>query len=123
MIVTITLNPAIDYHVYVADLKRDKTNVMAKKEICCGGKGINVNKALSLLKENSVATGFLFSNDSSLFENELNDKYIVSDFVTIEGSTRTNIKINDQNGNLIEINENNQVEKDFIKLMKKLISI
>ncbi|MDI9540819.1 MAG: 1-phosphofructokinase family hexose kinase [Bacillota bacterium] len=121
MIVTITLNPAIDYHVYVADLKRDKTNVMAKKEICCGGKGINVNKALSLLKENSVATGFLFSNDSSLFENELNDKYIVSDFVTIEGSTRTNIKINDQNGNLIEINENNQVEKkDFIKLMKKI---
>jgi len=121
VIVTVTLNPAIDYHVYVAELKKDKTNVMVKKEICCGGKGINVSKALSLLKENSVATGFLFSNDVFLFEKELNNKYITSDFVIIEGSTRTNIKINQQDGSLIEINDNNQVtEKDFISLMDKL---
>lgn len=121
MIVTVTLNPAIDYHIYVANIKKDKTNVMDKKEICCGGKGINVSKALSLLKENSVATGFLFSNDVFLFEKELNNKYITSDFVIIEGSTRTNIKINQQDGSLIEINDNNQVtEKDFISLMDKL---
>ena len=110
MIVTITLNPAIDYHVYVADLKRDKTNVMAKKEICCEEKD-KCQQSFIAFKRELRCDRFSFSNDSSLFENELNDKYIVSDFVTIEGSTRTNIKINDQNGNLIEINENNQVEK------------
>lgn len=121
MIVTVTLNPAIDYHIYVADLKKDRTNVMAKKEICCGGKGINVNKALSLLKEKSVATGFLFSNDLSLFAKELNDKYITSDFVVVKGSTRTNIKINQQDGSLIEINDNNEVkETDFDNLMSKI---
>ncbi len=121
MIVTVTLNPAIDYHVYVAELKKDKTNVMVKKEICCGGKGINVNKTLALLKEKSVATGFLFSSDVSLFTKELNDKYITSDFVVIKGSTRTNIKINEHNGSLIEINENNEVkESDFDSLMRKI---
>ncbi|HPW53291.1 MAG TPA: 1-phosphofructokinase family hexose kinase [Erysipelotrichaceae bacterium] len=121
MIVTVTLNPAIDYHIYVATLSRDKTNVMEKKEICCGGKGINVSRTLALLKEKSVATGFLFSNDAALFEKQLNDKYISSDFVIVEGSTRTNIKINQQNGSLIEINENNIVkEADFDKLIRKI---
>ncbi len=44
---------------------------MDKKEICYGGKGINVNNDLSFLKENSVGTGFLFSNDALLFEKKL----------------------------------------------------
>lgn len=121
MIVTVTLNPAIDYHIYLEKLKKDKTNVMAKKEICGGGKGINVNKTLALLKEKSVATGFLFSNDVNLFEKQLDNKYITSDFVVIEGSTRVNIKINQNDGSLIEINENNKVDQsDLDKLLNKI---
>ena len=115
MIITVTLNPAIDYHIYVSNLSSDKTNVMDKEEICCGEKGINVNNALALLKEKSVTTGFLFSNDVTLFEQQLNNEHIVNDFLIVEDSTRTNIKINQQDGSLIEINENNKVkELDFL---------
>jgi fructose-1-phosphate kinase PfkB-like protein len=71
VIITVTLNLAIDYHIYVGNLNKEKTNVMDKKEICYGGKGINVNNDLSFLKENSVGTGFLFSNDALLFEKKL----------------------------------------------------
>lgn len=71
MIITVALNLTIDYHIYVGNLNKGKTNVMDKKEICYGGKGINVNNDLSFLKENSVGTGFLFSNDVLLFEKEL----------------------------------------------------
>ncbi|MGI6607846.1 MAG: 1-phosphofructokinase family hexose kinase [Erysipelotrichaceae bacterium] len=121
MIITVTLNPAIDYYVYVTNLSSSKTNIIEKKEIRCGGKGINVNKTLSFLKEKSVATGFLFSNDVVLFEKELNNEYIIGDFVIVEGSTRTNIKINQQDGSLIEINENNKVkETDFFRLLSRL---
>lgn len=118
MIVTVTLNPAIDKHLIVDKLYFDKTNIVKDKRVTYGGKGINVSNYLSLLKQENVATGFMFSNDEDKFNQALSSGYTKCDFLTVEGSTRENIKI-DHNGKLLEINDNNVVtssdQRRFIK--------
>ncbi len=111
MIVTITLNPAIDKHIIVNDLYYDKTNIIKDKKIIYGGKGINVSSFLSLLKQENISSGFMFSYDEKSFISKSNNEYTNCDFLTVSGHTRENIKI-DHNGRLLEFNDNNVVSHE-----------
>ncbi|MDO4378712.1 MAG: 1-phosphofructokinase family hexose kinase [Erysipelotrichia bacterium] len=111
MIITVTLNPAVDRYLFLDELSWDKTNVVRDKKVICGGKGINVSYYLSLLKQKNIASGFLFVDDEKIFKQQINNSYTEVDFLTVKGKTRENLKINSQN-QLLEINDNNFVTND-----------
>lgn len=122
MIVTVTMNPAIDKTVEIDSLLPGGLNRIQKVEYDAGGKGINVSKTIYELGGESIATGFLGGNAGKTIESVLNQKNIKNDFIWVEGETRTNTKVFEENGNVTELNEPGpQIQKEQIEeLMKKL---
>lgn len=103
MIYTVTLNPALDYTVWVADLAMGKTNRTARETLHFGGKGINVCAVLGALGEPSVALGFAAGFVGEALCNMLHCAHITHDFVRLsQGETRINIKL--KTGEETEIN-------------------
>ncbi len=111
MIITVTLNPAVDRYLFLDKLSLDKTNIVRGKKVVCGGKGINVSYYLSLLKQKNIASGFLFADDEKNFKQQICNSYTKVDFLTVEGKTRENLKIN-CHSQLLEINDNNFVTNE-----------
>lgn len=105
MIVTVTMNPAIDKTVEIGYLQQGGLNRISKVEYDAGGKGINVSKTICELGGESVATGFLAGNAGRTIKNVLDEKGIQNDFVWIKGETRTNTKVFEENGMVTELNE------------------
>ncbi len=106
MIITVTLNPAIDKTVIVEDLKLGEVNRVSRVHMDAGGKGINVSKMIKNLGEESLATGIIAGNTGLFIKEQLNIMKIKNDFVEIDGNTRTNIKLVDIVNNMhTDINE------------------
>jgi 1-phosphofructokinase/tagatose 6-phosphate kinase len=88
-----------------------------------GGKGINVARAVKTLGWPVIATGFVGGRKGDQIVADLNDEGILSDFVRIEGESRTYTAVVDP-ANLVvtEINEHgpqisqNEFERIFDKL-------
>lgn len=93
MIYTITLNPAIDMTIYLSRLEKGQVNRSSYYMIDAGGKGINVSKVIKALGRDSIALGFLGEENSTWFLKYLQKFGIKSDFIFVNGLTRTNIKI------------------------------
>ena len=64
MIITVSMNPAIDKTVEIEALQPGGLNRIQKVEYDAGGKGINVSKTICELGGESIATGFLGGNAS-----------------------------------------------------------
>lgn len=105
MIVTVTMNPAIDKTVEIARFQHGGLNRIQKAEYDAGGKGINVSKTIYELGGNSVAAGFLGGNTGRTIEKVLREAGISCDFVRVDGETRTNTKVFEADGTLTELNE------------------
>ena len=105
MIITVTMNPAIDKTVEVSKFTYGSLNRIQKVEYDAGGKGINVSKTICELGGQSIATGFLAGNNGQTIVNVLKAKGIDCDFVEVEGETRTNTKVVETDGTLTELNE------------------
>lgn len=122
MIITVTLNPAIDKTVYIDKLKAKTLNRVSSSLFDIGGKGINVSKTISSLNSVSIATGLLGKDNNSFIINGLNYLSIENDFVYVDGSVRTNLKVIEEDGSLTEINESGPtINKDKIdELILKL---
>lgn len=122
MIVTVTMNPAIDKTVEIDTLLPGGLNRIKKVEYDAGGKGINVSKTIRELGGVSIATGFLGGNAGKTIENVLNEKNIQNDFLWVEGETRTNTKVFEESGAVTELNEPGPVisEEQIKELLKKL---
>lgn len=122
MIVTVTMNPAIDKTVEIDTLVPEGLNRIRKVEYDAGGKGINVSKTICELGGTSIATGFLGGNAGKTIENVLKARNIQHDFIWVEGETRTNTKVFEKNGAVTELNEpgpeitNEQVDELLEKL-------
>ena len=105
MIVTVTMNPAIDKTIEIDRLNRGNLNRIEKIEYDAGGKGINVSKTIHELGGESIATGFLGGNAGRVIEEILDSRGIKHDFVWVDGETRTNTKVCEQDGTVTELNE------------------
>ena len=105
MIVTVTMNPAIDKTIEIDRLNRGNLNRIEKIEYDAGGKGINVSKTIHELGGESIATGFLGGNAGRVIEEVLDSRGIKHDFVWVEGETRTNTEVCEQDGTVTELNE------------------
>lgn len=106
MVITVTLNPAMDKTLIVDNFRAGVVNRASSLRYDIGGKGINVSKVLKNLGIESVSTGFLGGIWEKTFEKELQERNIAFDFVHVNGNTRTNTKIVDNvNMTFTDVNE------------------
>ena len=96
MIVTVTLNPAVDQTLELEQLLLGDTNRVRDSRIDPGGKGINVSRVLRELGRESLATGFAPGSLGRFVEHSLLELGILCDFVHTRGQTRTNLTIVDE---------------------------
>ena len=104
MIVTVTMNPAIDKTALVEHFVLRGLNRLQSVKSDAGGKGINVSKTIHALGGTSLATGFLGGQSGRIIAEALNELGIEM-IVYIEGETRTNLKVTEPDGSLTELNE------------------
>lgn len=93
MIYTLTLNPALDRELAVLAFALDEVLRASAVRIDCGGKGLNVSRALAALGAESVALGFVGGATGGSLTVGLADLGIRTDFVQVADETRTNISI------------------------------
>jgi 1-phosphofructokinase family hexose kinase len=106
MIVTVTLNAAIDRTLTVPNFQRGQRHRASAGVTLAGGKGINVARALKALGVPVVATGLVGGTTGSRIVGELTHEAILNDFVHIEGESRTSTAVVDPTGGTYtEINE------------------
>jgi 1-phosphofructokinase len=105
MIITVSLNPAIDKTAELDALCTGQLNRLRNVLTDIGGKGINASKTISALGGTSIATGFAGGVTGEDIVHSLELMGITADFVRVNGITRTNLKILDQGIRLTELNE------------------
>lgn len=106
MIVTVTLNAAIDRTLTVPNFQRGQRHRASAGVMLAGGKGINVARALKALGVPVVATGFVGGTTGTRIVEELTAEAILNDFVRIDGESRTSTAVVDPaDGTYTEINE------------------
>lgn len=95
MIITVTLNPAIDQTVYIDNFQVNEVNRIKSIRKDIGGKGINVSQNLNNLKKDNLCVSILGG---------LNGQFIKDAFVSqgfnfkvfeVEGDVRVNLKVVD----------------------------
>ncbi|WP_139488001.1 1-phosphofructokinase [Brevibacillus dissolubilis] len=93
MIYTVTLNPSVDYHIWLSSFSEGETHVVEREAKMAGGKGINVSIVLKQLGMESKALGFLGGFTGEFIRMELNAKGVSHDFIPVAGDTRINMKL------------------------------
>lgn len=109
MIITVTMNPAIDKTIELNTFVHGDLNRIQKVILDAGGKGINVSKTIRALGGESLATGFLGGRNGDYIQEVLRKFSIKTDFVKIEEETRVNTKIAETTGLVTELNEKGPV--------------
>ena len=106
MIVTVTLNAAIDRTLTVPNFQLGQRHRASQGLTLAGGKGINVARALKRLDVPVVATGLAGGRTGTRIVEELTAEAILNDFVRIDGESRTSTAIVDPaGGSYTEVNE------------------
>ncbi len=123
MIITVTMNPAIDKTVDLDNMVHGGLNRLKNVIIDAGGKGINVSKTIKELGGETIATGFVGGSGGMLIKKVLQDLGIQADFVEIKNEVRTNLKVVEADGNVTEFNEPGPVvsEDELEALTQKLL--
>jgi len=106
MIYTVTLNPAVDRELTVGAIEYDTVLRAQSWHIDYGGKGFNVSRMLRSMGMTSCALGFVGGKSGEILHDGLRALKIKTDFVWVEGETRTNISIVTTGDNhYIKVNE------------------
>ncbi|HSP70988.1 MAG TPA: 1-phosphofructokinase family hexose kinase [Gaiellaceae bacterium] len=106
MIVTVTLNAAIDRTLTVPNFQLGQRHRASEGVALAGGKGINVARALKRLGVPVVATGLAGGRTGTQIVEELTGEAILNDFVRIGDESRTSTAVVDPtSGSYTEINE------------------
>jgi 1-phosphofructokinase family hexose kinase len=106
MIYTLTLNPAVDRELTVPEIEFDTVLRASAWRVDFGGKGFNVSRMLKSLGSPSTALGFAGGKSGELLRDGLKSLGIGTDFVWVEGETRTNVSIVPEgHGSYIKANE------------------
>jgi 1-phosphofructokinase family hexose kinase len=106
MILTVTLNAAIDRTVAVPNFRLGHRHRAVESRTLAGGKGINVARALKLLGRPVIAAGFAGGPTGNRLVEQLGEESVLTDFTRIAGETRINLAVVDPtSGEQTEINE------------------
>jgi 1-phosphofructokinase family hexose kinase len=106
VILTVTLNAAVDRTVAVPNFRLSRRHRAVEARTVAGGKGINVARALSLLGRPVIATGFVGGPTGTRVLEQLHEESVLTDFIRIAAETRINLAVIDPtSGDQTEINE------------------
>jgi 1-phosphofructokinase/tagatose 6-phosphate kinase len=106
VILTVTLNAAIDRTVAVPNFRLGRRHRAVESRTVAGGKGINVARALTLLGRPVIATGFVGGPTGTRVLEQLHEESVLTDFIRIAAETRINLAVIDPtSGDQTEINE------------------
>ncbi|MFZ7133601.1 MAG: 1-phosphofructokinase [Eubacteriales bacterium] len=119
LIITVTLNPAIDYTIYLNHFKLGNVNSVEHAMADPGGKGINVSKVIKNLGGDGIALGFVGGENGKLLIKQLDALDIRHCFTQVQGNTRRNLKIVDGNTReTTDVNENGEmIQKDELNAL------
>ncbi len=124
MIITVTMNPAIDKTVDLEHMDHGGLNRVRNVLMDAGGKGINVSKTIKELGGETIATGFVGGSSGSYIKKVLQEQGIQPDFIETGKEVRTNLKVVEADGNVTEFNEPGPVitSQEQEALIQKLLS-
>ena len=125
MILSVCPNPSRDCTLELDSLNVGRLNRIRNKVETYSGKALNVAIGVSRLGADSFASGFMFEDGGSLFEDRLERENVKYDFVMNKGSVRVNYKIIDNKSMLTEINDKGDEvsldkQKELLSLIGKL---
>jgi 1-phosphofructokinase len=102
MIITVTLNAAIDRIIEVKNFREGEHNRGRLVRVVPAGKGVNVSRVLAQLGIQNAASGFVGSGELELYREGLSHMKgaagIAEAFIAVAGHTRTNTTIVDPLG-------------------------
>lgn len=128
MILTVTLNPTVDKAYEIENLIPGEVIRVGESRQAAAGKGIQVAKVANLLHEQVTATGFLGGHNGEYIREFLENAGILTEFIAVEGETRTCINIKDlSTGRITELLEQGapvteQHQKEFLDEFRSLLS-
>lgn len=96
MILTVTLNAAIDKRYVVEEARPGEVNRVKECEYTPGGKGLNVSKPAAIYGAEVTATGFVGGHAGHYIEDALKPFHIKSAFYHMEAESRSCINIWDE---------------------------
>jgi 1-phosphofructokinase len=106
MIITVTLNAAIDKSLSVPNFRLGRRHRTVDQRTTAGGKGVNIARTLKTLGQPVIATGMAGGGTGTRIVEQLTEESILNDFVRIREESRTNTSVLDPtNGEQTEINE------------------
>jgi 1-phosphofructokinase/tagatose 6-phosphate kinase len=106
MIITVTLNPALDRTLEVPSFTPGRRHRTVDQRAIPGGKGVNVARALMLLGQPVIASGMVGGATGTRIIEALTDESILNAFVRIRDESRTNMAVLDPTTGIhTEINE------------------
>ncbi len=106
MIITVTLNAAIDKTLAVPNFRLGRRHRAVEQTAMAGGKGVNVARALRGLGQPVIATGIAGGPTGTRIVEHLTEEGILNDFVRIREESRTSTAVIDPtSGEQTEINE------------------
>ncbi len=106
MIITVTLNAAIDKSLAVPNFRLARRHRTVDQRTMAGGKGVNIARTLKALGQPVIATGFAGGATGTHIVEQLTEESILNDFVRIREESRTNTSVLDPTtGDQTEINE------------------
>jgi 1-phosphofructokinase family hexose kinase len=106
MIITVTLNAAIDKSLAVPNFRLGRRHRTVEQRTMAGGKGVNIARTLKALGQPVIATGFAGGATGTHIVEQLTEESILNDFVRIRDESRTNTSVLDPTtGAQTEINE------------------
>jgi 1-phosphofructokinase family hexose kinase len=106
VIITVTLNAAIDKSLAVPNFRLGRRHRTVEQRTMAGGKGVNIARTLKALGQPVIATGFAGGATGTHIVEQLTEESILNDFVRIREESRTNTSVLDPTtGAQTEINE------------------
>jgi 1-phosphofructokinase/tagatose 6-phosphate kinase len=106
MIITVTLNAAIDRTLSVPNFRPGRRHRTVESTTMAGGKGVNIARTLKTLGQPVIATGFAGGPTGTRIVEQLTEESILTDFVRIRAESRTNLSVVDPTtGEQTEVNE------------------
>jgi 1-phosphofructokinase family hexose kinase len=106
VILTVTLNAAIDRTVAVPNFRLGQRHRAVEARTVAGGKGVNIARALRLLDRPVIATGLAGGATGTRLIEQLRQESVMTSFTRIAGESRTNLALIDPtSGEQTEIND------------------
>jgi 1-phosphofructokinase family hexose kinase len=124
LILTVTLNAAIDRTVAVPNFRIGHRHRAVEARTVAGGKGVNVARALRLLDRPVIAAGLAGGATGTRILEHLAQESILNAFTRIAGESRTNLAaVDPTSGEQTEINERGPEvsEEEVARCIEKLL--